>query len=219
MPTAASSRVMHVTNAISLRAGLGLTVLALAAGGCGGTHPAPAASTPHASPAHATMPAGRGSTFAWLRPGRPPGGWPVARIATGATLPFPTGWRPEAGDAGTATAVLQGADHAILGFLNLTPRQGGERVRTWAAFRLAHNAQEGDRDGKALAVGTGLRFRSGRGSCILDAYATTTGARYTELACLVTGRKASSVIVGAAPPQLWSRMSPLIERAISAFTT
>jgi hypothetical protein len=70
-----------------------------------------------------------------------------------------------------------------------------------------------------LAAATGLRFRSGRGSCVRDAYTTTTSAQFIEIACLVRGPRVASVIVGAAPPQTWTRMSPLIERAISALTT
>jgi hypothetical protein len=82
-----------------------------------------------------------------------------------------------------------------------------------------HNADEGDRNVRTLAVGTGLRFRSGRGSCVRDSYVTSSGAQYVELACLVVGVKATTVIVGSAPPRSWARVSPQIERAISSFTT
>jgi hypothetical protein len=134
-------------------------------------------------------------------------------------MSYPPRWHKIKGDAGTATAVLQNSHHDFLGYLNLTPRQGHETLANWRFFRVAHNAHEGDRSVKTLAASGRLRFRSGRGTCVRDAYATTTGARFIELACLVTGPKAPSVIVGAAPPHAWGRIAPSIERAISALTT
>jgi hypothetical protein len=157
--------------------------------------------------------------FAWLRPEPAPAAWPLARIATGAAMAYPPGWHTVAGDAGTATVGLQDADHNFLGYLNLTPRQGDETLRGWASFRVEHNLGEGDRDIRTLAAARGLRFRTGRGTCIRDAYVTATGGQFIELACLVAGQNATSVIIGAAPPREWARMSAVIERAISAFTT
>jgi hypothetical protein len=107
----------------------------------------------------------------------------------------------------------------IRGYLNVTPRQGDETVPTWPSFRVHHNAQEGDRDVHTEEVGQGLHFRSGRGSCVRDRYTTVTGAQYAELACLVDGKGASSVIVAAASPEAWRELSPVLEQAISAFTT
>jgi hypothetical protein len=66
---------------------------------------------------------------------------------------------------------------------------------------------------------TGLRFRTGEGSCVGDAYTTSTHTRYIEIACLVKGRHASSVIVGAAPIRSWAQEHMVIEQAISALTT
>jgi hypothetical protein len=103
--------------------------------------------------------------------------------------------------------------------LNVTPRQGAETLANWPHFRVEHDADEGDRDVRPLEVGFGLRFRTGRGSCVRDSYTTVTHARYVEIACLVAGQRATSVIVGAAPPNAWSQVSPLLERAISAFET
>jgi hypothetical protein len=40
---------------------------------------------------------------------------------------------------------------------------------------------------------------------------------YIEIACLVSGAKASTVIVGAGPPSAWAQVSGPIERAISGF--
>ena len=189
------------------RVALAVVSVALIASGC-------AAQAANSSPPDA---AGRG--FAWLRPGPAPAGWAAARIPTGVVMRYPSGWRHIAGDAGTATAVLQNGDHDLLGYLNLTPRQGDESLGNWASFRLGHNAQEGDRGVTRLASATGLRFLSGHGSCVRDAYTTTTGAHFIELACLIRGPRTSSVIVGAGPPRTWAEMAPLIERSISALTT
>jgi hypothetical protein len=202
------------------RAALAVVAIALGTAGCGSTSSAsstghPAASTPTSVPAATPVPAG----FAWLRPALVPAGWAVVRISSGATLPYPPGWRQVHGDIGTATVALQDRRDRFLAYLNLTPRQGHETAADWASFRVAHNADEGDRHIVTLAVGRGLRFRTGVGTCVRDAYTTSTGNRYVELACLVAGARTSSVIVGAAPPQMWPRYSALLERAISTFTT
>jgi hypothetical protein len=62
-------------------------------------------------------------------------------------------------------------------------------------------------------------FRGGHGSCVIDDYRSSSGHQYREVACIVAGTKATTVIVGAAPPQDWHSQSPAIERAISAFKT
>ena len=158
-------------------------------------------------------------SFAWLRPQRPPSGWLVARIPTGAQLPYPPGWRIVHGDRGTATAALVGPRGRYVGYLNVTPRQGDERLAGWASFRTSHNVEEGDHTVKRLAAATNLRFRTGRGSCVKDSYTTEVETRYVEIACLVAGRTAGTVIVGASPPSSWPRTSGLLERAIEGFTT
>lgn len=225
-----------MATATSRRAAVGVLALALSAAGCGGSSApsvpgggAPSvpgggvASAPGAGVASvpgggvASVP-GAGA-FAWLRPAPSPAGWRVARIASGAAMPYPPSWRPTRGDAGTATAVLLGSGRRFLGYLNITPRQGGEAPSTWGSFRVAHNADEGDREVRQLAAAQGLRFRTGHGSCVRDAYTTSTGVRFVELACLVAGPKAASVIVGAAPPEIWAKIAPSIELAISAMTT
>jgi hypothetical protein len=205
--------------AISRTAILGVAALAVGAGGCGAmSKPASSPNTPGAqaqSPRATAHPSG----FAWLRPASAPATWSVGRLSSGAVVRYPVGWRQVAGDAGTATVVLQGPQHVLLGYLNLTPRQGDESMSTWASFRIGHNAREGDRAITRIASANGLQFRNGHGSCVSDAYATDAGNRFTEVACLVQGPRIASVIVGAAPTQMWARISPEIERAISAFTT
>jgi hypothetical protein len=204
-PTTAAARA--TVTGTSRSVGLALVVLAATVAGCGG------ARRPENRPAPQASGAG------WLRPAAAPATWPTATISTGAVLAYPAGWRPVAGDRGTATAVLRNASGAFLGYLNITPRQGNETQAGWARFRVAHNANEGDLQVRTLARYADLRFRTGSGTCVRDEYVTKTGARYVELACLVAGRHATTVIVGAAPPTTWPRTGPQIERAISAFTT
>lgn len=201
---------------------LGLAALALAAAGCGADRTSSASRSTASSRTVSSHPSPAGVTtggFAWLRPRAARAGWPTVSIANGAAMAYPPGWQPVHGDRGTATAVLRGRHRDFVGYLNLTPRQGNETLTNWRFFRIAHNAQEGDRNVTPLARAQGLRFRSGQGSCVRDSYITSTGAAFIELACLVTGSKATSVIIGAAPPRAWTRISPSIERAISAFTT
>ncbi len=196
--------------AISRRglSGLALALTMLAWVGCGGG----ASTTTSSTSATAKL------QFAWLRPAGPPRGWRSLRAADGATLSYPPGWQPLPGDPGTATAALRAAGGGFAGYLNATPRQGAETLAGWSSFRVRHNAAEGNRDVRLQAAASGLRFRSGRGACVRDAYATATGARFVELACLVLGPHAAAVIVGAAPPQRWAGVAPLLERAISAFS-
>jgi hypothetical protein len=159
-------------------------------------------------------PAGAVRPFAWLSPRAAPSAWPVATISSGAAMPYPPSWQRTRGDRGTATAVRLDQRGHIVGYLNLTPQQGTESAANGRTFRTEHNADEGDRHVRTLATAGGLRFRSGSGACVKDSYTTGTGARYVELACLVRG----SVIVGAAPPQAWPGIAPLIERAISGLS-
>jgi hypothetical protein len=143
-----------------------------------------------------------------------PAGWRLARAASGATLAYPASWRALAGDPGTLSAVQRdGAGH-IVGYLNLTPRQGSERAGNWVSFRPAHEREEGDRDVRVIAASS-KRFPAGAGTCLRDSYTTITHARYVELACLIEGAH-PAVVLGAAPPRRWAAEEPLIAGAIAA---
>jgi hypothetical protein len=195
-----------------------LTGVALAAGGCGasGATRSGVASSSQPLPVKAGK---RADPFTALRAGAPPATWGVARIPTGGALFYPPGWRLARGDVGTATAIRLGARHRIVGYLNLTPRQSTETLADWASFRVSHNVAEGNRDVKLEGVAYGVRFRTGSGTCVRDSYTTSSHARFIELACLVRGARATSVIVGAAAPQAWTLTAPLLYRAISALIT
>jgi hypothetical protein len=218
----------------SIPRGLAACATALAAlllAGCGSSgtpsrsaSPGSATGAPASRPAVAATPVAGSSPnsaagFEWLRPASAPRSWRSAQVPSGATLAFPAAWRLVHGDRGTATAALLDAQGRFLGYLNVTPRQGSETLSDWATFRVHHNAEEGDSEVRPAGAATDLRFRSGRGSCVRDTYATSLKTHYEEIACLVAGRHAASVIVGATPVDRWSEEHAVIEQAISAMTT
>ena len=152
--------------------------------------------------------------FAWLHPASPPAGWKVAR-SSGGVLAYPPGWRPITTDPGTASVALLVGDR-IEGYLNATPKQGRETLANWSRFRPEHNAGEGSRGVHVIASASDLSFRSGRGSCVIDDYATSK-AVYREIACFVSGSRSSAVVVAAAPIALWDQRAATLERAVSSF--
>ena len=154
--------------------------------------------------------------FAWLRPAPPPASWKVARIPDGALLAYPPGWRPIQSDAGTATVALLRGGHRIDSYLNVTPEQGTETLANWSHFRPKHNLGEGDRSVRLNASAPDLRFRTGRGSCVIDTY-TTSKASYREIACLVSGPTSTAVVVAAAPSAIWNQQAATLQRAVSSF--
>jgi hypothetical protein len=125
---------------------------------------------------------------------------------------------PTPGDSGTATASLRDRAGLYHGYLNVTPRQGGEQLSGWAGFRVRRNREEGDESVHELAAAAGLHFRGARGSCVIDEYHSHVGSHpYRELACIVAGRSATSVFVGAALQPDWPTIGPILQRAASSF--
>jgi hypothetical protein len=51
---------------------------------------------------------------------------------------------------------------------------------------------------------------------VIDTYSTSK-ASYREIACLVTGRHSSAVVVAAAPTALWDQHAATLQRAVSSF--
>lgn len=206
----------RATVTATCRPAAGILVLGVLAAGCGGTSKGGSGSAGRASLARANASV---AGFSWLRPAPPPAGWRTAVLSSGATLAYPPSWKAIASDRGTTTVALVTRSGRYLGYLNLTPRQGAEAVSGWARFRVNHNRAEGDKRVVIQASGPRLRFRTGQGACVRDAYATRSGAHYVEIACLVAGSRATTVIVGAAPPGQWARQRADIEHAIDAFVT
>jgi hypothetical protein len=154
--------------------------------------------------------------FSWLRGAPPQVGWRVAHTPNGAALAYPPGWTAIKTDPGTASVALRGKGGQIDGYLNVTPKQGAETLANWSRFRPRKNRAEGARNVRLLAATSDVRFRSARASCVIDSYATSL-TTYEEIACLVSGGNASSVVVAAAPIRLWQRRSAVLERAVSSF--
>ncbi|MDX6617385.1 MAG: hypothetical protein QOD60_2476 [Solirubrobacterales bacterium] len=166
----------------------------------------------------ATQSGAGAAAFGWLAPSAPPRAWAAARLPAGpSVLAHPTSWRAIKTDAGTVS-VARKSNGQITGYLNVTPQSGDETLANWPAFRAAHNREEGDEDVTQSAAATGLAFRDAKGSCVIDDYSTTTNRRYREIACIVEGPSATTVVVGAAPPRLWQGTAPVLERAISGFS-
>ena len=163
---------------------------------------------------------GRAPAFGWLQPRPAPHGWRLARLPSGAaTFAYPRTWRPIRTDPGTVSVALIRPGRSIRGYLNATPRQGTETLTNWPTFRVEHlREEESSKDVRLIASAHGLRFRSGRGSCVIDTYRTSR-TRYREIACLVAGTRTSSVLVGAAPSKTWAQQAETIERAIASLRT
>ena len=136
-----------------------------------------------------------------------------------ATLGFPPQFAPFAGDRGTASAAVRDATGRILGYLNVTPRQGDERLRGFAAFRVHRLAGEHDQSVHREAAAEGLALHGGHRSCVLDNYVTRIGHHhYRELACLVVGRRGgAAVVVAAASIADWAHFEPQLQRAVASF--
>jgi hypothetical protein len=174
-----------------------------------------AASTrPGHSPATAPV-----SAFRALVPAPAPAGWSSLPLPNGtAVLSYPPTLRRVISDSDAVSAARPGPGGAYLLYLNATPRQGGENLRNWAAYRLRVLRAEDASLAREDAAATGLAFFGGTGSCVIDDYVTRIGAHhYEELACLVQGRSGASVIVAAAPAARWAQSRPLLERAVAAY--
>lgn len=205
MATATSSREERTTRRAGWLAAAALALLLVP----------PVLALVHRSHArHGGSPAG----FAWLRPATVPAGWRVATTPAGATLAYPPGWRPIESDAGTVSAAPHGERGVFHGYLNATPLGGRETLANWSRFRPAHVADEGGHDVKVEAAAMGVRFRTGPGSCVIDSYATAR-ARFREIACIVAGARATTVVVATAPVSGWSLQAPVLERAVASFGT
>jgi hypothetical protein len=160
-----------------------------------------------------------GDAFSWLDPAPPPAGWQRTTTPTSqATLSYPPGWTAIPGDKGTVTRSLRTPSGVYLGYLNATPQQGTEQLHGWAAFRIDHNQEEGDKQVREVAAGERLPFTNARGSCVIDDYLSKVANNpYREIACLVTGHHHSDVFIGAALKPDWPTLSQSIKRAASAF--
>ena len=79
-----------------------------------------------------------GRAFPSLVPAAAPAGWPHLTLPDGtAVLSYPPSLRRVAGDKDAVSAARLSPGGTYQLYLNATPRQGAERLRQWAAFRLS----------------------------------------------------------------------------------
>jgi len=159
------------------------------------------------------------SAFQALVPTPAPAGWSRLPLPDEtAVLSYPPTLRRVISDSDAVSAALPGPGGAYLLYLSATPRQGGENLQNWAAYRLRVLRAEDASSVREDAAATGLAFSGGTGSCVIDDYVTRIGAHhFEELACLVQGRAGASVIVAAAPAARWAQSQSLLLRAVAAY--
>ena len=160
-----------------------------------------------------------GRAFPALHPVAAPAGWQHLTLPDGtAVLSYPPSLHRLAGDADAVSAARLGPRGTIQLYLNATPRQGGEHLPNWAAFRLARLRSDDAASAHEVAAARGVQFRGGTGSCVIDDYRTRIGRHhFEEIACLVQGRTSATVIVAAAPAAMWAQARPLLFRAVAAY--
>lgn len=121
-------------------------------------------------------------------------------------MSYPPSMQPVRSDAGAASAASLSPSGAYLLYLNATSHEGAETLRNWPVYRISHLLGDDARSARELSAASCVRFIGGTCSCVLDTYVTKVGAHhYTELACLVRGSHASSVVIGAARVRLGPR--------------
>ena len=156
--------------------------------------------------------------FDWFNATAAPTGWKHVSLPSGAAvLSFPPSLQVIRHDVLSVSVAQRDRNGRYLAYLNITPAEG-EQLATWPAFRikrlLAGTALSAHKEAEAF----GLSFRGGKGSCVIDVYTTRAKQNhYREIACFVRGTRTASVVVAAAPVDLWARFRVELQRAISAF--
>jgi hypothetical protein len=135
-----------------------------------------------------------------------------------AVLAYPASLHRISGDRDAVSVAKLSPSGAFLLYLNATPRQGEESLRNWATFRLGLLRSDSASSAHEDSAATGVRFRGGTGSCVVDDYVSRIGRHhYEEIACLAQGRTGASVIVATAPAAQWPAALPTLTRAVSAY--
>jgi hypothetical protein len=131
----------------------------------------------------------------------------------------PPGFRSVAGDRDTLTAALFGPGGTYLGYLNATPRQGGERLQGWPEFRLEHLRDDDARSAHEDTAAQHVRAGNALRSCVVDDYVTRVDDHhFHEIACLVVQGSAGSVIVAATPSGDPAHVWAVLQRAVAAYS-
>lgn len=170
-----------------------------------------------AAPAHTAHTPQAG--FPAFAPVTAPATWRQLRLPNGsAVLSYPPSLRPVRGDSDAVSVARVSPRGAYQLYINATPRQGEERLAGWAAFRLRLLRSDDATTAREVAAAQRVRFHGGTGSCVMDSYITKIHANhFQEIACLVQGSAAASVIVAAAPAAHWTQARPLLLRAVAAY--
>jgi hypothetical protein len=135
------------------------------------------------------------------------------------SISVPAGFVAVGGDPGTASFARRAADGSYVGYLNVTPQQGDERLEGWPAFRLAHIRSEGNTSALQDGAVEDLRTAQGARSCVTDDYVTQIGHHhFQEIACFVMTGSTGSVVVTATPwgdpGHVWTQL----ERAVASYS-
>jgi len=192
--------------AAALTAALSLALFGWASSG---SSPAPGGGTGQA--AHAG--------FGWFHPRPAPGAWLQASLTgQSATLSYPGSLHPMHGDDGTVTVGSTAKSGAVLVYLNVTPKQGAESLGNWTDSRLEHLREDGQYQVHLDGVSPALHFRGGPGRCVIDNYTSKIhNNRYDEIACIVRGAHATSVLVAASSTAAWQASHALLEKVVSSY--
>jgi hypothetical protein len=157
--------------------------------------------------------------FAWFGARPTPDGWQDVSLPNGtAVLAYPRSMHALMSDRGTVSEGLTAKSGTLLVYLNVTPKQGNETLRDWPGFRVGHLLDDDATGARITGHATGLAFRGGLGSCVLDAYTTKVHANhYREIACFIQGSRGASVLVAATPAADWGTYAGLLEEAVNAY--
>lgn len=130
----------------------------------------------------------------------------------------PPSFAPFGGDRGTISVAVRDAT-TVRAYLNLTPRQGRERLHGFAQFRTHLVGEDDGRDVHVEAAAERLPFGGGTGSCVQEQCTTRVARhRYREIACLVAGRTTSVVVVAAARTSVWRVFERELRRSVASLT-
>jgi hypothetical protein len=153
-----------------------------------------------------------------LKPAPEPPNWiPLYPPSRTSLLWYPPFLRKIPGDFYLASTGLVGHAGRELVYLSAGPKNGGEEMATWPDFRIALLRAEQTQVHEE-ATRSGVSFRGGKGTCVMDDYVTRVKANhYRELACFVQGRTSASVIVAAALVSQWSKYGPQLIRAVESW--
>jgi hypothetical protein len=197
--------VLASSSAVSHRlAGFGLLLALVAICGAGA-----AAASPTTAP----------FSLAQLKPMVEPAGWKLLIPPSGSSLLwYPPFMQPVKGDPYSVSAHFKDASGVTLLYLNAGPKNGGEQMKGWPAFRIDHLREERNRQVHEESSASGVPFRGGKGTCVRDHYTTRlANYHYREISCFVQGGTEASVIVVAALVSAWPKYEAQIQRALEAW--